>query len=825
MSANSTLLEVFLTQCMDTLARLESADTTDSQISRAVSDLMGAAELLGNDSTRQRLLLIAADLTRFDPDAVEVLTTIIREVRAELARLAEDSEDGDESPTSEIQKPEPPPPRGDSSPTQVRRKPRRRSNKFDTDEHKTLLSFFRDEALEALDRITDMLLRAPDGGPTPDELNELMRLTHGLKGSAGTVDLPIVAELTHRTEGAFDQVRRGILIWSPAVLDSFVEIADRLRALVIDADDARATDLAAQPVRQLLKNLGKEGVAHPSVPRATTAQSDRRRRDRRVTDSPMLRVEPQRVDRLMDSVGELIFDRTRIERRLAELTSAVEVLRAALPARELAKSASKALLDIAASLEELEGDARALRHTEEALQSGLTHIRMQSVQALFQRLGPQVRRIARSANRRVRLVTTGEDTEFDKSLADQIVDPLIQLLRNAIAHGIESPEERARAGKHEEGKIMITARHEGNAMILEVSDDGMGIDTDRLRARLAETGVWSEKKAGMADDALVQQAIFEAGISSRADADELAGRGVGLSAVRETVTRLGGEVLVSSLPGRGTTFTLRLPLTTALTSAMLFKVGGHVFALPNAHILGPSETHLPRPHRIHTEASGEMPLLSLHEILRFSVDEARKTLPVLCLDYLGKRVALTCDKIIGPREIVVKQLSPILAGMALYAGGTISPSGKVQLILDPAALVASVDASDSQPAREGNATTVLVVDDSRAIREAMRHMLLRAGYEVQTADSGEAAWLRLTSGVFDLVITDLEMPGGDGFELIARMRDSERHADIPTIVISSKTNKANLNRARDLQVKRFLPKPVTQAQLSEVLDECGIRPR
>src|SRR5262249_1067818 len=310
-----------------------------------------------------------------------------------------------------------------------------------------------------------------------------------------------------------------------------------------------------------------------------------------------LRVEPERVDALMSSAGELLFDRTRIERRVQllrtlsrDLARTRQNLRDAINTSghrglveaegELAGQAALLSQTTAALLDEIE----ALRRTIGELQRGLTRIRMDTARNLFLHAARTLRALRRATGVRVELRTVGEDTEFDKSVAEQLVDPITQLLRNAVAHGIEPADERVSRGKPATATITIRARQDGNLLVLELSDDGRGVDTAVLRDRLVETGRWSAARAQLATDADVLDAPGT-GVSVRGDAGRPGGRGIGLDVVRQTIARLGGEVKVSSLQGRGTTFSLRLPLSTSLAHAMLFKVGGQVYAIPAVHVV------------------------------------------------------------------------------------------------------------------------------------------------------------------------------------------------------------------------------------------------
>jgi chemotaxis protein histidine kinase CheA len=706
---------------------------------------------------------------------------------------------------------------------------------FNTSEYRALRALFRDESQEALDLVTHLLLRGPAEPMDPAALTELLRTTHSLKGTAGTVGLRAFADAAHRFEGVVEKLRARALPWTGDTRDALVEIVDCLRARAALADEGHeAAALGAEIDGKLAALTGHAAPAAPAGDAAETVSAAYRlaRRDERA----LLRVDPSRIDRLMDSVGELVFDRTRIERRVGELRAAVAELGRVGSALVAGAQAPGQLPAVEGELvrqievidrlgRELLEDAGALRRTGNALQDGLTEIRMQSSRTLFQRLAPQVRALARSAGKSVRLVTLGGETEFDKSVADQIGDALIHLLRNAVAHGIEPRERRRAGGKPDEGLITVSARHDGQSVVIEVADDGEGIDPSLLRQRLVDSGRWSAAQASLADDGEVLRALLDARLSSRAEADQLAGRGIGLDAVRVTVAQLGGDLSVSSSPGVGATFTMRLPLTTAVSNALLFKVGGHVYAIPNAHVLETVEVAAVRgaagtvalPAQLRVR-SGTVPLVLLHGVLG-TAPPAAGPVPAVVIDYAGRRLALTCDRVVGPREIVVKSLGPLLSPLSLYVGGTISASGKVQLILDPAALVrlAYPDAAAPRSARLRSAGRVLVVDDSRAVREAIALALEGAGYQVDAAASGLSAWRMLGRAHYDALVTDLEMPEMGGVELIERLRADPVLARLAVVVVSSRVTEAARARVRSLGVVDVLGKPVESVALLAAL--------
>ena len=735
---------------------------------------------------------------------------------------------------------------------------------FDPEELAMLRQLFRAEAQDGLEAVTSRVLASGPARPSAEALTEMMRVTHSLKGAAGTVGLPAMVELAHRLEGVLAALGRDPSRWQPGTGEQLVEITDALRGY-LDEEAGGGAGAAAGRIRALIDRIAQPDRGDPVPPprllvRADSegggeiAHDDARDGDHRtpapepVVDPPTegtlalepkawLRVEPRRIDELMSSAGELLFDRTRIERRVQllrtlarDLARTRQTLHDALggptgvPARSTLVAAENDLAGQSAVLSQttahLLDEIEALRRTIGELQRGLVRIRMESARRLMTHAARTLRALRRATGIRVELRALGEETEFDKAVAEQLVDPVTQLLRNAVAHGVEPPEERAARGKPAIAVITIRARQDGNLLVLEVSDDGRGIDTAAVRDRLVATGQWSAARAHLACDQEVLDALLDTGVSIRGDADELAGRGIGLGLVREAVARLGGEVTLSSLPGRGTTFGLRLPLSTALAQAMLFKVGGQVYAIPHVHVV--DTTTVEWSAATHVVRHQEVPVLRLELLLGHGSPGERR--PALVVSFAGKTLVCTVDRIVGSREVIIKPLGPLLAPLTLYAGATVSGSGKIQLILDPAQLVRRAypgapvtEISDPDSAPLVLAGRALVVDDSRAIREAMTSMLGREGWIVDVAEDGAHALELTRQSRYDLVVTDLEMPELGGFELIARLRDDARFASTPIVVITSRASPEHRRRARELGVRALVAKPITRRKLLEAL--------
>jgi len=633
-------------------------------------------------------------------------------------------------------------------------------SEWDDDELRALRSVFLDEADEHLDAAREQLAQLHTRSGEAAMVSALLRTLHTIKGSAGSVELPEVARAAHAFEDRLIALRAAPMT-TEAALPSLEAALAELRALVDDARDA-----LPRPVPM------------PTTP-PLTAPRDRRAVERAAPGQDhTVRVEVERIDELMDAASELVFDRTRLQRRLQDLDARARMIGDAEIAR------------IAAALAD---DVEGLRRTSATLQDRIRRVRRVEIGRLFARLSQPVRELARKEGKEVTLALTGEETEIDKALVERIAEPLLHLLRNAVAHGVEPPEVRAALGKPRAGTVTLTARQAGDAVEIVVADDGQGIDLDGVRRALVAAGRVDGEAAASLDEPALYAALFEPGISTRVAADDVAGRGVGLDAVRDALARLHGTVSVTSTAGRGAAFTVRLPLTTVVQEALLFKVGGQVYAIPAARVdeildVTVDDVELGEVERLR-RGTFALPLVRLGALLGVppppGASARRSALVINDGDFA---FAATCDKVIGPREIVVRSLGPLFANLPLYAGATISGAGKVQLILDVARLaeVARHGVHHDRPARADSQPRVLVVDDSRAIREAALLILAQGGYAADAVADGWDAWELLQDRPFQALVTDLEMPRLDGWELIARVRRSPELAAIPIVVVSSR---------------------------------------
>ena len=731
-------------------------------------------------------------------------------------------------------------------------------DEWNPSEAELLRSLFLDEADKHLRHISEAqqaLARAADASldVDPQLVDALFRHLHTLKGAAGSVAHDAIARAAHELEELCAEMRTGKLAPTFGILERIDDGISSLRALLTSARLASPPTRGPDPLEAVTMNLG---------PPERRRQTERRAvADRRTSGDGMLRVEAERLDLLLDGVGDLVILRTRLDRRVHELDSVLRDLRVARESMRTTLGAMGTglagdgliraeqdertrLLDHLGEVEvafanfssyldrtarALAADAGSMRHTSEQLEEQIRRARLVPMEWLYSRLGSAMRELERTCHRPVDMVVVGGEVELDKSVVDQLTDPLLHLLRNALAHGIESTEVRAERGKPTRGRIEIKTVQEGESVFITFEDDGGGIDRQAVQQALVRTG--RQAAAAALDDKSLLTTVFEPGFSTRLHSDPLAGRGMGLNIVERTVAHMGGEVKLEYQAGVFTRFRLSVPLTATITQALLFKLGGQVYAVPATHViealpLGPDilagnsvVTHMPTGH-----PAGNLPvlpLLRLHALLGIELPPGRRA-TALHARYGGRDFVFTCDKVIGPRTVVIRPPGPLLGLIPIYAGVTASGAGKAQLVLDLGALadVAFGPPRTAAPGPRRGQPRVLIVDDSRMARESAARLLSAAGYQTVAAEDGWDAWEVLGERRFDAVVTGLEMPRVDGFQLIARIRHESTLRGLPIVVLSSRTSQSTRQRALLAGANIFLPKSRYKRSLVEAVASC-----
>ena len=459
------------------------------------------------------------------------------------------------------------------------------------------------------------------------------------------------------------------------------------------------------------------------------------------------------------------------------------------------------------------------------LQEGLMRTRMIPFSGLASRLRRIVRQSARQLGKKVDLELVGADGEMDRTVIERIIAPLEHMLRNAVAHGIELPEQRKATDKRSSGSITIAFDREGPEIILRIEDDGAGIDTAAIRARATECGLMSEDAQLTEND--VMQFILQTGFSTAKEVTQISGRGVGLDVVNNEVKQLGGSLHIDSTAGKGTRFTVRLPYTLAINHALIAKAGGETFCVPLGSVEGVVRTGCEeleacyRSEECLFEYAGNDYLLkhlgTLLNVSTIELDKARRQIPVLLIRIGEKRIALQVDDLLGSREIVIKPVGAQLSSVDCISGATILGDGSVVMILDMAA-VARMNAGTQLPsapvvAGEESRLVVMVVDDSITVRKVTTRLLERNGYKVLTAKDGVDAMGQLQEVVPDMMLLDIEMPRMDGFELATHMRNDAGLKHVPIIMITSRTGDKHRERAQQIGVNNYLGKPYQENDL------------
>jgi chemosensory pili system protein ChpA (sensor histidine kinase/response regulator) len=608
------------------------------------------------------------------------------------------------------------------------------------------------------------------------------------------------------------------------------------------------------------------------------AQRDAAEPEAQASRGALLRVNADMIDRFVNEAGELSIARSRIEgemaafkRALNDLTDNISRMRAQLREiemaaegqmqstiklkeehgeqfdplefdrfsrmQELTRFLAESLSDVITvhqglqkNIDETELAIHAQARLNRELQQGLMGVRLVPLGNLADRLYRIVRQTAKELDKKANLELKGTRVELDRSVLEKITAPFEHLLRNAISHGLESPAARIASGKPEIGEISIDAVQRGNEVVLTVADDGAGLNFPRIREKAVAAGLLAPDIE--LPEAQLAQFIFMSGFSTATEITQISGRGVGMDVVKNEITALGGRVEIASAAGRGTTFTITLPLTLAVTQAVMLRAGQVVYAVPSVMIEQVQEFKA----QIYAElvAKGEVlwkgnsyPLRSLLPLLG-EIDTATplRQIPVLLLKSGLQRAAIRVDEIVGNREVVVKTIGPQLARLAGISGATVLGNGQVVLILNPVQLVHRASgATELAPAvvvvqetpfmaesKSGN-PLVMVVDDSLTVRKITGRMLTREGYEVASAKDGVDALQQLQDLKPDLILLDVEMPRMDGFEFARNVRADEATRGIPIIMITSRTADKHRNHAIEIGVNEYMGKPYQEEQL------------
>jgi chemosensory pili system protein ChpA (sensor histidine kinase/response regulator) len=502
---------------------------------------------------------------------------------------------------------------------------------------------------------------------------------------------------------------------------------------------------------------------------------------------------------------------------------------------EITNDTNEIMTEFSGFFDSFELDTARISTITSNLQDEITQARMVEMDRLFQLFQRPVRDLAQSENKKINMVVTGGETKIDKTIFEIISDPIMHMVRNAISHGIEGPEERSRLGKEPGGSLILSARHDGSSIVLQIEDDGRGMDPEHLRKSAVDKGFITAGEAKSMSDGDALNLIFRPGFSTASSVGKVSGRGVGMDVVTTQLGKINGRIEIKTEKGVGTRFIIKLPLTLTIDQALIIKMKDQEVAVPMNLV---EETTRFSDRDIQRAAGEEMVnlrgslmrLLRLNALLsagKLSKREENYRYPTLILVLAEKRLALMVEDIVGREEIVVKSLGDYLKNVKMFSGASISGEGDVRLILNVAHLFGEETISTKTSyvgGREAAAVEVpsrkprvLVVDDSISIRKYVQRFLDRSGYDVETATDGMNALEVLAKAKFDAVITDLEMPVMHGYDLISEMKRNPVFMNIPIIVLTSRAGEKHRQKAIDMGAQDYLVKPFEEQEMIEAL--------
>lgn len=557
-------------------------------------------------------------------------------------------------------------------------------------------------------------------------------------------------------------------------------------------------------------------AAQPTTKAAPKTDSGGGQKSPSVAVEPTVRVDVKRLDHLMNLIGELVLGKNRLIRIYGDVEERY---------------------DGEKFLEELNQVVSSISTVTTDLQLAVMKTRMLPVGKVFSKFPRMVRDLSRELGKNIDLIISGEETELDKSIVEEIGDPLIHIIRNSCDHGIEVPDVRTANGKSEVGKVELKAYNEGNHIVIEIKDDGKGLDAEMLKKKAIEKGLINERDAESMSEKEAFGIIFRPGFSTAASITNVSGRGVGMDVVKTNVEKLNGIIEIDSEKGVGTTQKLKIPLTLAIMQALLVGVQEEYYAIPLSSVL---ETVRVSQEEIYT-VDGKSVLRLRDEVLSlvrladiFKVDSVLESLNEVYVVIIGlaeQKIGVIVDYLIGQEEVVIKSLGYYLKGTEGIAGATVRGDGKITLIADVAAMMdmakdvkVSVNnlISQSTAAKAKNSPSdyiVLAIDDSTTDRTIMKKCLKPLGVTVLEASNGLEGLEIVKSGDHDLdaVLVDIEMPRMDGYTFASEVRKYNRFKNLPLIAVTSRTSKTDRMRGVESGMTEYITKPYTPEYLLNVV--------
>lgn len=753
------------------------------------------------------------------------------------------------------------------------------------DEMQEIIEDFLIESFELIDQLDQDLVELETRPKDLDLLNRIFRVAHTIKGSSSFLGFETLTYLTHNMEDVLNKARKGDLEITHEIMDVILESTDLMKALLesikatgsdyqdtqIDlsvkklqaisngespADSEHKTEeteetqqetqdedyshLSEEEVEQEINRLLKERqeldrkkrqskkaqVSQTQTPQSENkngsspkSQENSKKQDEKTPSTTIeqtVRVDVKRLDHLMNLIGELVLGKNRLLRIHRDINDKYNN-----------NTLSDELNQIVSSISTVTTD----------LQLAVMKTRMLPIVKVFNKFPRMVRDLARELNKNIELIMSGEETELDKSIIEEIGDPLVHIIRNSCDHGIETPQDRLKQGKSETGKIELKAYNEGNHIVIEIQDDGKGLDPEALKKKALEKGLISERDSLSMHDKEAFSLIFKAGFSTAASITNISGRGVGMDVVKTNIEKLNGIIDIESQPGAGTTLKLKIPLTLAIIQALIVGVQEEFYAIPLSSVL---ETVRISQEEIHTVDGKSvlrlrdeiLPLMHMSNIFDIQNDFGNSNeIYVVIIGLAEQKIGMIVDSLIGQEEVVIKSLGEYLKNIQGIAGATVRGDGKITLIVDVVAVMEMgrdikvnlnkiIEEKQLENAnRTLNDFTILVTDDSSTYRHAAVNYLQEFGFQTLEAQDGIEALdlLKTSKQRIDAVLVDIEMPKMDGYTLASEVRKINKFKGTPLIAVTSLNSKSDRIRGAESGMTEYISKPYSKEYLINVL--------
>ena len=760
------------------------------------------------------------------------------------------------------------------------------------DDMQEILEDFLIEAFELIEQLDQDLVELENNPEDLELLNSIFRVAHTIKGSSSFLNLDVLTELTHHMEDVLNKARKSEIILTPQIMDTVLESIDLMKALLFSVRDTgndNNADINIAPTCAKLDAISKgEEIKEVSeekeeikpqeqelqedysdmsdedveaeIERLLQEKRDEKKKKKQAKSNEIMeenqkkekeqpsskpkdfqkkkiqpkentapikksssstleqtiRVEVKRLDHLMNLIGELVLGKNRLLKIYDDVEERYEGEK---------------------FLEELNQAVSSVSLVTTDLQIAVMKTRMLPVAKVFNKFPRMVRDLSRELHKNIDLKISGEETELDKSIIEEIGDPLVHIIRNSCDHGIEDPKDREKAGKPENGTIELKAYNEGNAIVIEIVDDGKGLDTNMLVEKSLEKGIITEREADNMSEKEIFSLIFKPGFSTASSVTNVSGRGVGMDVVKTNIEKLNGIIDIDSELGKGTIIRLKIPLTLAIIQALLVGTQEEYFAIPLSSVL--ETVRVPAEDIYSIEGKDVLrlreeilPLVRLSDV--FDIEEvfdSGENLYIVVIALADSKLGVVVDTLVGQEEIVIKSLGDYLKGIKGIAGATIRGDGRVTLIIDVGALMELARDTKSGIKKSSNKEElgsvekdakdyqILIVDDSKTDRTIMQKALKPLGISITEATNGvEALHLIKSSDTnFDAILIDIEMPRMDGYTLAGEIRKYSRYKYLPLIAVTSRTSKSDRMRGVEVGMTEYITKPYSLEYLANVV--------